>query len=147
MSEPKTISGYELQVMLNDAGFESQNWSIADRRYAMPTRGFIMGAFSKALWTLQAFFKVLNWTEDANDCDDFARLAASFAQILHFLTPGRPPASALAVGEFWFVQDDGTGHAIDLAVCGNEVMAYEPQTRNEIELSADEKRRGTLVRF
>ena len=147
MSDPKTLSGFELQMMLADAGFESQNWSIADRRYAMATRGFIMGLFSKALWSFQAFFKVLNWTEDANDCDDFARLSAAFAQILHFLTPGRPPATALAVAEFWFVQDDGSGHAINLAICGNEVLAYEPQSRNEIELSADEKRRGTHVRF
>lgn len=147
MSDPKVLSSFELQVRLAAAGYEAPNWSVADRCYAMPTRGFVMGAFSSALWSFKSFFQVLNWTEEANDCDDFARLAATFAQILHFLTPDRPPATALALGEFWFVRDDGTGHAINLALCGEEVVAYEPQTRNEVTLSADEKRRGMLVRF
>jgi len=134
-------------MTLAAAGYNSENWSIADRKYAMATRGFILGAFSAALWTFQAFFKLLNWTEEANDCDDFARIGAGFAQILHFLTPGRPPATALAVGEFWYRTDKGSGHAIDLAICGDEVVAYEPQKRQEVQLSATEKSNGMLVRF
>lgn len=134
-------------MTLVEAGFKSPNWSIADRKYAMPTRNFILGAFSAALWTFQAFFKILNWTEEANDCDDFARISAGFAQILHFLTPGRPPATALALGEFWYLQDAGGGHAINIGVCGTEIVAYEPQTRQEVQLSETEKSSGLLVRF
>jgi len=147
MSEPKQLDKDQIMMALARAGYRSDNWSIADRKYAMATRGFVMGVFSGALWTFQAFFKVLNWTEEANDCDDFARLAATFAQILHFLTPDRPPATALAVGEFWYCTDEGSGHAINLAICGDEVVAYEPQKRYDVQLSDAEKDSGMLIRF
>jgi hypothetical protein len=138
-----------LQMAIVDAGFvvPEDKWSMADRNYAMPTRGWLEKVFGAALWSFQAFFKVLNWTDEANDCDDFARLAAAFAQILHFLTPGRPPATALAIGELWYVTDEGGGHAINIAVCGEEVVTYEPQTRKEVTLSEQEKQRVSMVRF
>ena len=147
----RTISAKELEITLAVAGYVTGfHTSIVDRRYALPTRGFIEGAFSSALWSFQSFFNVLQWTEEANDCDDFARVAAGFAQILHFLTPNRPPAAALAVGELWYVKDDGTGHAINIVLCGpdpKDVLCYEPQTRQIVELTETEKNRATALRF
>jgi len=149
----KTITATELQITLAVAGFAPsapEATSIADRQYAMPTRNFLEGAFSSALWSFQAFFKTLDWTAEANDCDDFARIAAGFAQILHFLTPGRPPATALAVGELWYVKDTGEGHAINIALCGtdaNDVVCYEPQTRKVVLLTPTEKDRTRIIRF
>lgn len=146
----KILDATELQLTLAVAGFDagSRN-SIVDRRYALPTKGFIEGAFSKALWSFQSFFAILRWTEEANDCDDFARIAAGFAQILHFLTPGRPPATALAVGELWYVKDNGENHAINIALCGPtpaDVICYEPQTRQIVTLSETEKGRTHTLR-
>lgn len=147
----KILSATEILLTLAVAGYDAgAGWNAADRRYALPTRGFIEGAFSSALWSFQKFFDVLNWTDEANDCDDFARIAAGFAQILHCLTPGRPPATALAVGELWYVRDSGEGHAINVALCGggpDDVVCYEPQTRKVVELSVTEKARVTLIRF
>lgn len=149
----KIIAANELEIMVAVAGYAPaavNRFSIVDRLYAMPTRNFIEGAFSWALKSFQAFFRVLNWSEEANDCDDFARLAAAFAQILHYLTPGRPPATALAVGELWYVQDSGDGHAINIAVCGMEptdVVCYEPQTRKVVTLTATERGNIMAVRF
>ena len=147
----KILTGTELQLTLAVAGYDAgAGWNAADRRYALPTRGFIEGAFSSALWSFQKFFSILNWSEEAMDCDDFARIAAGFAQILHCLTPGRPPATALAVGEIWYVRDSGEGHAINVALCGggpDDVVCFEPQTRKVVELSVTEKARVTLIRF
>ena len=146
-----TRTGSQLAQQLEAAGVQSFNWSLADRAYALPTRQFLTGAFSAALWSFLAFFQVLGWTEEANDCDDVAHLSAAFAQILHFLTPGRPPQSALAVGEFWFMKDNGGGgHAINVACCGPDpehVVFYEPQTRQIVFLSPTEKASASLVRF
>lgn len=147
----KILSATEIQLTLAVAGYDAgAGWNAADRRYALPTRGFIEGAFSSALWSFQKFFSILNWREEAQDCDDFARIAAGFAQILHCLTPGRPPATALAVGELWYVRDSGDGHAINVALCGggpDDVVCYEPQTRKVVELSVTEKARVSLIRF
>lgn len=146
-----TRTASEIALQLAAAGVATQSWHLADRQYAMPTRNFLTGAFSAALWTLQEFFGVLGWTEEAQDCDDFAGLARCFAQILHFLTPGRPAKTALAVGEFWYQQDNGAGgHAINVACCGldpSDVVFYEPQTRKEKFLSDAEKASATMVRF
>ena len=148
MNPPQVLTGDQLQEALWQAGYTTGDWSAADRRYAMPTREFLHGAFAAALASFLYFFELRTWISEANDCDDFARLAAAFAQILHVRTPGRPPATALAVGEFWYVRDGGQGsHAINLAVIGDEVVAYEPQTRREIQLSATEKLSGTHTRF
>jgi len=147
----KILTGTELQLTLAVAGYDAgPRNSFVDRQYALPTRGFLTGAFSAALWSFQSFFNLLNWTEEANDCDDFGRVAAGFAQILHFLTPGRPPATALAVGELWYVQDSGENHAINVALCGptpDDVVCYEPQTRRVVTLSDTEKGRVHTLRF
>lgn len=144
------LSGSQIAERLQAAGVQCFSWHISDRAYAMPTRNFITSAFSYALLAFQKFFGLLGWTEEANDCDDFARLAAAFAQILHFLTPGRPLGTALAVGEFWYLQDSGGGHAINVAICGHElsdVVFYEPQTRRVVNLTDNEKQSASLVRF
>lgn len=149
----KILTANELELMVAVAGYSPlavNRFSIVDRLYAMPTRTFLLGAFSGALLSFQTFFKVLKWTEEANDCDDFARLAAGFAQVLHYLTPGRPTATALAVGELWYVQDSGGGHAINIAVCGHgpdDVVCYEPQTRKEVRLTDNERLNIMAVRF
>ena len=146
-----TRAGFQLAEQLQAAGVASLSWHIADRNYALPTVNFLRGAFASALWSFQNFFAVMSWTEEANDCDDFARLAAAFAQILHYLTPGRPECSALAVGEFWFQKDNGGGgHAINVACCGleaSDVVFYEPQTRTVLHLTDTEKASATMVRF
>jgi len=149
----KLLSNFELQTTLALAGVAPASpyaTSIADRTYALPTLNFLGGAFSTALWSFQQFFEVLRWTPEANDCDDFARIAAGFAQMLHYLTPNRPPATALAVGELWYVKDSGEGHAINVALCGpspDGVVFYEPQTRQLVKLTDTELARVTIVRF
>jgi hypothetical protein len=149
----KILTAAELELTCAVAGYapmDVNKFSVVDRRYAMPTRDFLAGAFSAALWSLQKFFDLLNWSEEANDCDDFARLAAAFGQILHYLTPNRPPATALAIGELWYVQDSGGGHAINIAVCGpapSDVVLYEPQKRQVVRLSDEEKAQIHAIRF
>lgn len=147
MNPPKIITAEQLQAYLWQAGYETGTWSCADRQYVMPTRDFLTGAFAAALWSFLTFFKLTTWIEESHDCDDFARLASAFAQILHVLTPGRPPATALALGEFWYMQDSGGGHAINIVLIDEEVVTYEPQTRRVVELSDTEKKSGMHTRF
>jgi hypothetical protein len=143
------LTSSQLAEALNAAGIYPTQWSLADRAYALPTRQWVLGAYAEALRRLQFEFAVNHWTAEDNDCDDFARLAAAFAQILHTNTAGHPAATALAVGELWYFQDGGGGHAIVFAVCGpnpEDVLLFEPQTAAEKTLSDTEKQNATLAR-
>lgn len=143
----KILSASELTMECAVAGFANASIDVVDRAYACPTEAFLEGAFASALRSLQWFFKVLTWSAEANDCDDFARLAAAFAQILHFLTPNRPPATALALGELWYRRDVGGAHAINIARTDKGVQTYEPQTRSLVKLSETEKLNTFKIRF
>ena len=146
-----TITSLTLITEVTLAGYGSpvqpDLFSVVDRVYAKPTLEFLEGAFSKSLWSVQNFFGAASWSEEANDCDDFARCAAFLAQLLHYRTPGRPPASALAVGELWYVRDNGEGHAINIAFTDKGVVCYEPQTRAIVTLSPAEKNNCFKIRF
>ena len=144
------LSALDIAMNLAAAGVSVANdrLSIADRAYACPAKEWVTGPFSSALWRLQTELEIDRWLEEANDCDDFARVAAGFAQILHRRTPDRPPATALAFGEFWYLRTDGAGHAINLALhTSGAITFYEPQTRREVILTEAEKESGTLIRF
>lgn len=113
---------------------------IADRVYMVPSQEWIGTGFSQS-WT--AFREALGpWTAEDNDCDDFARGAAFFAQLLHHNTKGRPPASALAFGEFWYQRRDGVGHAINFFLYREgsalKVGYFEPQTGQPLILTPKE---------
>ena len=120
--------------------------SIADRSYAAVDRGFLATTFSADLgaWIFQLFGK---YAEEVRDCDDFARFAAAVAQLWNSKTAGNE-GCALAFGEYWYLRDDGQAHAINIAVVGdNQVVFYEPQTQQIVELSDSEKERATLILF
>lgn len=143
------LNSSQVAQSLMAAGVYTTGWSLADRAYAMPTRQWMLGPFAEALARLQFEFGVNKWTAEDNDCDDFSRLAAAFAQVLHVNTPGHPAATALALGELWYVQDNGEGHAIVFALCGplpEDVLFFEPQDGTEKHLSDREKQNVTLVR-
>tara|TARA_R110000868_G_scaffold117108_3_gene311137 strand:- start:1405 stop:1845 length:441 start_codon:yes stop_codon:yes gene_type:complete len=143
------INSSQMIMQLAEAGIVSPTWSISDGSYAMPTLQWVTGPFSDALRKLQYEFKVSGWTREDNDCDDFARLSAAFAQVLHHNTPDRPEGTALAVGELWYLQDAGGGHAINFAVCGpdkTDVLFYEPQRVALVQLTESERARTLLIR-
>lgn len=126
---------------------------LPDRQYVMPTWTWVSMSFSQALHKLQNALTIQKWLAEANDCDDFARVSAAFAQVLHTNTPGRPEGTALAFGEFWYKQDKGGGHAINVVLTGRdgeekiEVKFYEPQTRKFVQLSEPEKLSAMMVRI
>jgi hypothetical protein len=127
---PIVISKAELQQFFDDAGIGG-NILLADEYYAVPTLSWFSGTF---VADFAAFKSALDpYKAESNDCDDFARCGAFFAQFLNSNTPGRPNNAALSVGEFWYQRDAGGGHAIVAGVCRvdgttNLVLSFmEPQ--------------------
>lgn len=99
----------------------------ADRYYAVPTLQWFVNIFPGE-WSRFAESELIGpYIIDSNDCDDWARGAAFFAQMLH--SRSKHP-NGLSVGEFWYESRNGP-HAIVAAVCAdgtNLVIAFmEPQ--------------------
>lgn len=99
--------------------------------------------------SLRSFIELYNirYSKNGFDCDNYARTAANWADILHLNTPNAPKAG-IAIGEFCYTMDSGGGHAVNVAICNNgEVVFFEPQTQKIIILSDDEKWNALDCRF
>jgi hypothetical protein len=114
---------------------------LPDGGYSLPARDWIDGEFSSALGNLLGQLG-FTYSSEKRDCDDFARMAASYAALLH---SKMVPVSGLAFGEFWYTRSDlngGGGHAINCYVVreGGELGLhfFEPQTQQTINLTKDE---------
>jgi hypothetical protein len=131
---PTSVSASELDPLLySEFGIAGQ---VADDVYLLPSLNWVETDFTSAWFTFASALGL--WTEEENDCDDFARGAAFFAQVLNHNTP-RKPHAALAFGEFWYQRDSGTAHAINFFVyraAGKlKIGFYEPQGHIRVNLS------------
>lgn len=128
---------------------------LPDDNYACPSEHWVTKVFPSAFRKFKASIAQgvsLEWGVDIFDCDDFARLAASYAELLHRATKTRLEAS-LAFGEFWFFSETlGGGHAINIAVVagqdqGPKLIFFEPQDCSILNLSQSEVESCYAVRF
>lgn len=123
----------------------------ADAEYALPTLGWIKGDFSSAFNSFKFQLGNSQWHSESNDCDDFARFAAFFAQYLHHNTTRKLANTGLCFGEFWYVTTAGTGHAINVFLYReNEKVKlgfFEPQTGAVVNLTKQEIESCSFYRF
>lgn len=124
---------------------------IVDSSYAETTREWIAGTFSQAWMSLKS---QLNFTyvDEAEDCDDFSRFCAGYASYVYKNAKSRVPGTALCFGEFGFIRDaDKQAHAINIAIVvekgAYDVVFYEPQTCQLIDLSPSEKLSCLYIRI
>ena len=123
--------------------------SFVDFYYLRPTLRWIIGPFAYALSEFQKVLETAKYHPESNDCDNYARLAAAFAQTLHNRTERYGQMdSALAFGEFFYTHRDGGRHVCNVAIVDDDKPIYfEPNGCRVVELTADEKRSCTSVRF
>lgn len=144
------MTAEEIQMFMGECGASPFNGSLTpDREYMHPTKGWILGDFANALRVLLSELEQTTYRIQSNDCDDFARLAAWFAQMLHNRTAPTSEA-ALAFGEFYYVQDiSRKGHAINCAIVMDDgkpsLIFFEPQSQEQVYLS--EREIGTCEYF
>lgn len=122
---------------------------ISDAEYNLPSKNWVLNEFSDSLVSCLKFLDVNDYKTENNDCDDFTRLAACLAQILHHRTSPEIK-TGLAIGEFWYRFDSGGGHAINFIIYLDEtpkIMFFEPQTQKEVFLSETEKQSCSFWRL
>jgi hypothetical protein len=143
------MTAAQLQDVMAENGCMPRNRLVADAEYSLCTQNWFESAFASALRTLLFQLNQTLWRDQSNDCDDFARLGASFAQMLHNRT-GQKPGTGLAIGEFWFQSARGP-HAILSAVIyvGTEykLIFLEPQNQKPVNLTYEEVASCFAYRF
>lgn len=143
------MTSKEISDVLYDNGIKPVNLLIADREYSVPTKKWFLDTFSSSLISNLIKIGIYRYTPEKNDCDDYARFAASLAQIFNFRS--NPENKGLTVGEVWYMKDALGGHAINIAIVSNgkilEIVFMEPQTGRREFLSKKELESICYVRF
>ena len=143
------MTAEQLQSFLEGRGIWTAKCLIADDLYSLPTREWFLGKFARAFGRLLWAAKLVAWIQNRFDCDDFARLAAALAGILHKLSSKQP--TGLAVGEFWYQRAGGDNHAIAVAIVEEagdwDLVFMEPQTQRELKLTEEEIQSCIAYRF
>ena len=149
------LTGPEITQVLTDAGVATFDGYCPDKDYSLTTKAWLVLPFARALRSFCESFNIGSWEAEINDCDDFSRTAAMFAQACHNHTSKEDPTrqeTALAFGEFFYTKDDGEGHAINVAIIRNdkgehEAIFFEPQNQTVVELTQTEKESCAFFRF
>lgn len=84
------------------------------------------------------------------DCNRFADFYSNLAQAFFAIEMFQSdlPAQALALGPFWYVRDNGQGaHAIIQALTERGRVFIDPQTGQEVQLTAMERQSGYVQLF
>ncbi len=123
---PATLSANELTRALTDAGVPPACIALFDEDFALVTPAWITGPLADAYRDL--LFKLgIRWTEDQFDCNKFAKLATTVADLCWVTT--RQEDAALAFGMF-----ATPAHMLCVAVHRDDsapgtlrVAFYEPQ--------------------
>lgn len=121
---------------------------LPDKEYSLPAPDWITNDLSAAV-NKSISSAGLVYTRDANDCDDFSLFyhwvtltAVLIAKQKHAKATGK---TALAVGMLGYIQDNGQGHAIIMAIALDPItlklqaLYIEPQDGLEKKLSLNEK--------
>lgn len=142
----------EINLAMDKAGAVTQFAFFADEKYSLPSESWIANEYSQALNSFLTSFKTSDYILEENDCDNFASMSFSFAQILHHNTPQKTAKTSLAFGEFWYIRKEGGGHAINVfAVWDGEnkyrIVFYEPQLQKIVQLTREEIATVRYYRF
>jgi hypothetical protein len=117
-----------------------------DQSYAIPSKEWVLGKFSRYYKNKVFGWGLWRW-KPSFDCDNFARVFASLAQVSHARSSGSG-AEGLTIGEFFYDRQGYGGHAINIIFSTPTSFFFlEPQTCKEIQLSQQERLSCFFCRF
>lgn len=136
------VSKTDLEIVAIMQGYHVLPFSkiTSDLNYALPEEAWVKGKFIDLLRAFQFTLKQTHYAAESNDCDDFAKMAAAFARLVHSNDKNKPKGTAIAIGEFYYKVDGGGNHAINFAVAraadGRPTLVFfDPQTWAVLRLS------------
>lgn len=144
ISEPLMVEKYYILMTVKKAGIVPATELYLDELYVLPNYDWIKNEFSKSFKSLKYYLNILTWRPEINDCDNFSNGARFLANVLNSNSTNKK--ANIAVGEYYYVTDQGGGHAINFFIHSpshniNDLVLdfYEPQNDTIIKLSQNEK--------
>ena len=138
------MTAEQIQKLVTDFGFKNAKLFISDGTYARPTTSYLTGKFYEFYTAWLSDHNFSQWRATW-DCDNFASTYYVFAQMCHAKAARKE--EGISVGELFYRQDTGGGHAINLAITEKGVVIIEPQNGQEMTLSKKEKESCWMIRF
>ena len=117
---------------------------VGDKNYAEPSEKWLLGKFNSWFHFFLNSMGIDSW-ESKFDCDNFAGLFTNLCAISHQKTSNTK--QGIAVGQIWYPEDGGGGHAIIFYVHNGKLKYLEPQHKSnpKKELSSREKEGAWLL--
>jgi hypothetical protein len=110
--------------------------------YAVPTTKWVNDVFTPRLYDYLRANGELTYQLELNDCVKYSAHGVSVAYSAYAADPGHDAGLTLAVGRFTYVPG-AKAHVLLFFIVndggGNRMLFYEPQTRQEVELSWEDK--------
>jgi len=113
---PTLLRPEEVIGVIEEEGVCLSDYHMRDSAYALPDPKWLRNAFLPAYREAQSALGTVEYEENRNDCDKYARFLAWYASLLHARSKHAPVKTGLAVGEMVYVTDAGEPHDIALAV-------------------------------
>jgi hypothetical protein len=150
--KPKYPSSYEFSVMsgnevrrfidITNNVITMKDPILVDETYAVPTIQWIKSHYTEQLKQFLFDYQLNKYYSVENDCDDFSIYAVTIGHIMHRYAVNKPKRSTLAIGEFHYLHNFTTGHAINFFIALNDkkqivLVFYEPQTQRIVELNRE----------
>lgn len=152
--KPAYLSTAKVVETATDYGIKANALLFADDLYALPSNSWVIDTFSEAWAKTKLILGIAAYEVDMNDCDDYARMCAGYAQVLNNQTIKALglQRAALAFGEFWYTSPQGA-HAINAYLYREDqnspvmIGTFEPQTGKPVELTRQQFYTCSLFRL
>lgn len=152
IDESKTLHYAELErFIVSEHGMRSSDKFYADSQFFIVNEDWVKGEFAPSFNQFLLEFRKKYAKSGISDCDNFAFLAANFANFLHTSQLASSNDVGIAFGVIGYPRDMGGGHAVNLIIVGSkekpDLLFFEPQTGKFVNLSKKEKEQSILVSF
>jgi hypothetical protein len=145
INDKKITNGDIFALIIRSNKIDALNYNIYDQIYVTPSKKWIEKEFSS---DLNSFFfnnNLLEGEQETWDCEDYTRATHFLITKLYKNSSTKQSLTAIAFGEFYYITDEGTNHAINMFIVQNEfnqleLVFYEPQERRIVELTEMEKK-------
>ncbi len=147
------LSGGEVESFIHETNeiYTATCNTVEDRTYVFPTREWISGSFAESYKDFLKAVSNTKWTQETFDCDNFSGAAKIWAEILHSSTPNKSVETALAIGKWAYIRDDGQAHSINVFIVFEDnrykLVFFEPQLQSIVLLSTNELKNTLYFNF
>ena len=137
----KVVSYQDVELTLQLYGVNYSSTVFADPEYNLLAKDWVETNAQMDFLEFLRGLGLTEWKQNVGDCDDFAKAFTVFLK--SYVKKKHPDAASPAVGEIYYVRDEGGSHAINIIVLDDPSGLYsleffEPQLQKFVSLSNEE---------